>query len=194
MRRFIRAVWRTLAPWPDVTPQECVSLTFAGRNEMDQITEGVTPSQAVLGYRPRRFFGEEWDQDWSPMVFTDPRGLQEEDIRIRAQAREAILREQTLARIDPAVLSKPMQTAVYDPGALVQIFRETVHQGGRRAGRWLGPGVILATESAHGGKVPRIVHVAFRNRTWQCAPEQLVRPASVDAILARRTLQEAQLS
>ena len=51
--------------------------------------------------------------------------------------------------------------------------------------------MILATESAHGGKVPRIVHVAFRNRTWQCAPEQ-VRPASVDAILARRTLQEAQ--
>ena len=96
-----------------------------------------------------------------------------------------------MARIDRAVLSEPMQTAVYDPGALVQIFRETVHQGGRRAGRWMGPGVILATESAHGGKVPCIVHVALSNRTWQCALEQ-ARPASVDAILARRTLQEAQ--
>ena len=191
VRRFIRAVWRSLGPWPDVSPQECVSLTFSGRNEMDQITEGVSPSQAALGYRPRRFFGDEWDQDWSPIILTDPKGLLEQDIKIRANARAAILREQTLARIDKAVLSKPMQTAIYDPGAFVQIFRETVHQGGRRAGRWTGPSVTLATESSHGGKVPRIVHVAFRNRTWQCAPEQ-VRPASVEAILARRTLREAQ--
>ena len=159
VRRFVKAVWRSLGPWPDVSPQECVSLTFSGRSEMDQITEGVTPSQAALEYRPRRFFGDEWDQDWSPMILTDPKGLVEQDIKIRANAREAILGEQTLARIDRAALSKPMQTTIYDPGTLVQIFRETVHQGGRRAGRWMGPGVILATESSHGGKVPRIVHV-----------------------------------
>ena len=187
IRRFVRAVWRTLGAYPEVLPREALQLAFSGRNELDLTAAGVPPCQAALGYRPRRFFGDEWDEDWRPMS-TDPRSLYERDVKVRAAAREAILREQTRSRIDRAVSSKPMALQVFEPGTIVQIYRDIVRQGGRRAGRWLGPGVILGTESAHGGRVPRIVHVAYRNKTWLCAPEQ-VRPVHVDALTARRTLE-----
>ena len=186
VRRFARAVWRSLGAHPDVTPKETIQLTFQGRNEMDLTAAGVPPCQAALGYRPRRFFGEEWDQDWSPMT-SDPGSIYERDVKVRAAAREAVLREQTRSRIDRAVCSKPMALRVYEPGTVVQIFRSTTQGGGRHYGRWLGPALILATESAHNGRVPRIVHIAYRNRTYMCAPEQ-VRPISAEAWSARRAL------
>jgi len=104
------------------------------------------------------------------VVASDPRGILEADQAQRLAVRKAVLEQQTAIKIDRAVLTKPALVPLYAVGDLAQIFRETTNQGGRRAGRWLGPGVLLGAESSHGGRVPRIVYVSYRNRVWQRSP------------------------
>ena len=107
----------------------------------------------------------------------------------RAVARSTWIRTDTLSRMDRAVLSKPARVVPLAPNELVQFFREVVKQGGRRTGVWKGPATVICSQSERDSLAPSKIFVAFQGRPWLCAPEG-VRPISVEAKLAKKTLDE----
>ena len=191
-RHCIRALWKTFARWPEALPEEIVTQSMTAGNELSMLDSGVSPYQLVFGSNPRRFLGDIEGQDFDLTLASLDRSSEFLDgMAKRAIARSTWIRSDTIARIDRAVLSKPAKVVPLVPNELVQFFREVVRQGGRRVGVWKGPATVICCQSDRDGLVPSKVYVAYQGRPWICAPEG-VRPISVEAHLARRTLSEAE--
>ena len=189
LRRKIRACWKSFSRWPTATPSEVIWYSVTCGNELTRTAAGVSPNILVTGAQPKWFIGDSLEENLDlTIASSDPHGALQENLLKRTMARTSWLRTETLHRMDRAVLSRPGRARLFHPGQLVQFYREQMHQGGRRVGVWKGPAVVIALESTSGSIVPRIVYVAYGGRPYLCSPVG-VRPAHVDAVMARRTLQ-----
>ena len=158
-------------------------MSVSAHNTTERV-HGYTPSQWVFGRTP----------PWSGTLHEEgedsvniPRDGSEAFQKRMAQQVTArrVFEEETLRRkIQQAQRAKHRKDIVFIPGDLVFIWRMGVgklkgtSKTGVNKGAWIGPGVVLGTESRQTGDrvIPcSVIWVVVNDRLWRCAPEQVRR-------------------
>ena len=149
---------------------------------MREVYRGYSPMQMVLGKAPDehgRFFESAEERPLYPELMSD--GGFKEDFRVRCAADKAFADEQARRRLERAARMGYRRAQYFVPGELVYYWRRQVQPKDRtsfRAGTFLGPARVLATESRiEQGEVRpgSIVWLHCGGRLMKTAPEQLRR-------------------
>ena len=183
--RTIQTIFRTAEKIRDeqkVEMEKAVSLATAAQNTTERV-HGYSPSQWAFGRNPT----------WSNTLHEEKEGTNlardsneafQEHLRSQIAARKCFEEEILRQKIQRAQRAKHRKDVMFIPGELVFIWRlgtgklAGTKKTGLHKGAWIGPGIVLGTESReHEGVVfpTAIVWVVINDRLWRCAPEQLRR-------------------
>ena len=174
-------------------PEECIETCCTVRN--DQLRKsGFSPAQWFLGRSPRlagllRDVDEQTSFVNQTKYFSDPSF--NEKVNLMEEAAKAFQAEHAKDswRRAVAARTRPIR-GPYVQGQLVYMFRVRGRgQLSTRHGRWLGPGIVIGTESSTGGVIPRIVWVSYNGFLYRCSPEGL-RPVATDEHAFRQLAKE----
>ena len=189
LRGMIQKVWITSTR----PPKECIEICCSVRN--DQLRKsGYSPSQWFLGRSPRTA-GMLQDVDEQTSFVNQTKFLTDKSfhdkVLLREEAAKAFQAEHAKDtwRRAVAMRARPMR-GPYVVGQQVYMFRARGRgQLSTRHGRWLGPGIVIGTESSTGGIIPRIVWVSYNGFLYRCSPEGL-RPLATDEQAFRQLARE----
>ena len=178
--------------WKEAFQKAILEVEPGSRHEaeevMDQITtahntlvrvEGHSPTQIVLG-QDVRVPGLEGVEPGEHMEsgLLEGENMFEHVLRVRTAARKAMIEASDQDRVRRAVQhrTRPIR-GPYEPGELIMLWRKGRNE---KKAHWHGPGRAIGT---HHGKV----FVAYGNKVYRCAPEQ-VRKVHQDVALLSQWL------
>ena len=184
--RSIQTVFNTAEKIRDelkIPMEKAVTLAVKAHNTCERI-HGYTPSQWAFGRNPS------WDDtlheqpEATVNISRDGNEMFQQKLQQQITARKIFEEEILRQKVQRAARAKHRRDLVFIPGELVFVFRmgtgkiKGTSKTGIHKGVWLGPGVVLGTESReHEGNVLpcAIVWVVISDRLWRCAPEQVRR-------------------
>ena len=183
--RTIQTIFRTAEKIRDeqkLDMEKAISLSTSAHNTTERV-HGYTPSQWAFGRNPT----------WSNTLHEEKEGTNlsrdgneafQERLKLQILARKCFEEEILRQKIQRAQRAKHRKDVVFIPGELVFIWRlgtgklAGTKKTGLHKGAWIGPGIVLGTESReHEGVVfpTAVVWVVINDRLWRCAPEQIRR-------------------
>ena len=162
---------------------DAVRLAVIAHNTTERV-HGYSPAQWSFGRNPNwssTMFPEKEDE--TNIARDSSEGFQHK-LKMQIEARKVYEEESLRQKVQRAARAKHRKDAVYIPGELVYVWRLGVgklsgtQKTGLHKGSWLGPGVVLGTESREleGNIYPSaVIWVVINDRLWRCAPEQVRR-------------------
>ena len=184
--RTIQTIFQTAEKIRDeikIPMDRAVNLAVAAHNTTERI-HGFTPSQWAFGRNPTWSNTLHEEGDLNVNISRDGSEAFQEKLRQQLTARRVFEEEILRQKIQRAQRAKHRKDHIFVPGELVFIWRMGVgkikgtSKTGLHKGAWIGPGVILGTESkeVNGNIFPcSIIWVVINDRLWRCAPEQIRR-------------------
>ena len=183
--RTIQTIFRTAEKIRDeqrIDMEKSVSLATAAHNTTERV-HGYSPSQWAFGRAPT-WSNTLHEEKAGTNLARDSNEAYQEHLKMQISARKCFEEEILRQKIQRAQRAKHRKDTVFVPGDLVFIWRlgtgklAGTKKTGLHKGAWIGPGIVLGTESReHDGVMfpSAVVWVVVNDRLWRCAPEQVRR-------------------